>query len=168
MSQPLPTLRLRARVRRAGAEQVRPTGGAVKQGATREHGHRRAVYLEHVRQVSEGVTRGVQHPDPHPRTCLQHVPVPRPDALVADLIVGGDHVRRTGLSGKEVATGDVVIVDMGLDHVGDPQSVFGDDGQYPVDVALRVDDHGVVPIVGDIAAVAQRGCVERDDLQRRR
>ena len=53
---------------------------------------------------------------------------------------------------------------VGLEDVGDPHPPGRGQGQHPVDVPLRVDDQGDLPVVGEIAPVAERGRVDGGDL----
>ena len=60
--------------------------------------------------------------------------------------------------------GQVVVVYVRLEDVGDPDATLGRQGQYPADIALRVDDEGQLPVVREIAAVAERRGVDGHDL----
>jgi hypothetical protein len=103
--------------------------------------------------------------DPHPHVAgLEHVSVVHRQPLVLDGVVGVDAVLRTDLLGEPEAAGHVVVVDVRLEHVRDAQATRLGDGQHPVDVALRVDDHGDGAVVGDVGAVAERRGVQGDDL----
>src|SRR5690606_14909296 len=129
-----------------------------------EHADRAAVRLEHVGQVRESVPGRVHDPYPHARSGLEDVTVAHGEPLETHLVVGGDHVLRPHLARQRVAAGDVVVVDVRLEHVGDLQPTRGDEFQDAVDVALRVDDHGVPPVVREVTAVPQGGCVDDDDF----
>lgn len=96
---------------------------------------------------------------------LQDVAVP--DALPLELhrLVGGDEVGHPQRAGEVEATGDVVVVDVGLEDVGQSDPVGIEDLQHPVDVALRVDDQGGAAVADDVAAVPQRGRLDRHDLK---
>ena len=79
--------------------------------------------------------------------------------------VGGVHVvGRAGRAGQGQAAGDVVVVDVGLEHVGHRDPAAGGQREHPVDVALRV-HHERDRAVGDqVAPVAQRRRLDRHDV----
>ena len=45
-------------------------------------------------------------------------------ALVVDVVSGGDHVFGAGDAGQFQSAGDVVVVDVGFQDVGDPHAAF--------------------------------------------
>ena len=57
-------------------------------------------------------------------------------------VIGGP-----GRAGQGQPAGEVVVVDVGLEHVADRDPTAGGRGQDPVDVPLRVDHEGTVPSV---------------------
>ncbi len=91
------------------------------------------------------------------RPGLDEVAVDHSAALVSEIVAGGNDVLGIDGAGEFEATGDVVVVDVGLEHVGDPHAVFGSELQDAVDVALRVDHHAHVTGADQIAAIAQTG-----------
>ena len=56
-------------------------------------------------------------------------------------------------------------MDVGLEDVGEPDVVLGQQVEHAVDVALRVDDEGDLAVVDEVAAVAERRGLDRDDRQ---
>ncbi|GAA3120586.1 hypothetical protein GCM10020254_79660 [Streptomyces goshikiensis] len=70
---------------------------------------------------------------------------------------GGDRyqVSGAGQAGQVRAAGDVVVVDVGLHHVGDPHPAYGCRREDPVDVAGRVDRHRGSGAARQVAAVSQ-------------
>ena len=93
--------------------------------------------------------------DPHPVPDLDGLAVRDRGALEGDLVGGIDEVRRTGAPGQGEAAGDVVVVDVGLEDVGQPDLVLGQQVEDPVDVALRVDHERDLAVVDEVAAVTQ-------------
>ena len=86
----------------------------------------------------------------------------RPGVAVGDRGAGEGHVRRgrhqiggTSDAGQLQATGDVVVVHVGLRHVRDAHPAPGGGGDHLVDVARRIDDHRGSGPAGQVAAVAQ-------------
>ena len=80
-------------------------------------------------------------------------------------ILGRRHdVVRARAAGQSEPAGDVVVVDVGLEHVGDADGGGLGDGENPVDVPLRVDDGGVLAVVDQVAAVAEPGGLDRNDV----
>ena len=78
-----------------------------------------------------------------------------------------DVVGRPGGPGQRQPAGHVVVVQMGLEHVGDPHSAGRGQVQHTVDVPLRIHHHGDVPVMREVAPVAQRGRIDRHDLDAR-
>jgi hypothetical protein len=149
-----------------GAEQVWPAGGAVQQRAAREHGERGAVLGvgEDVAQVGEGVTGRGQRGHPHPRADRDRVAVPDRRPLEGDAVVRVHVVRRSGGPGEGQASGQVVVVDVGLEDVGHRDPVALEQREHPVDVALRIDDERELAVVDDVAPIAERGSLDRQHL----
>jgi len=146
------------------AEQVRAPGGPVQQRPSGEHRVRVTGGFQHVRQVGERVTGGAHHPHPHDRADLDQVPVadrhPVEGHLVCRVdVVGGADGQREGQ-----APGHVVVVQVGLEHMGDPDAPGRGQGQHPVGVPLRIHDQRDVPVVGEVTAVPQRGGVNGHHL----
>ena len=54
-------------------------------------------------------------------------------------------------------------MDVGLEDVGEADAVLVEQGQHPVDVALRVDHEGDLAVVHEVAAVAERRGLDGDD-----
>ena len=146
------------------AEQVRPPGRAVQQRPAGEHRVRVTGGLQHIRQVGEGVPRGGQHPDPHHRADLDDVPVGDRHPVEGHLVGRVDVVGRPGGERQRQPAGHVVVVQVGLEDVGDPHPPGRGQGQHPVDVPLRVDDQGDLPVMREVTPVAQRGRVNGHDL----
>ena len=110
------------------------------------------------------MARGGQHGDPHAVTDGDHVAVVHRYAVEGDRVGGVDVVRGAGRRGQGVAAGDVVVVDVGLEHVRDPHTGRCRRVQDAVDVALRVDHERDRAVVDQVAAVAEGGCVDREDV----
>ncbi|MGT2461490.1 hypothetical protein [Sinomonas atrocyanea] len=68
------------------------------------------------------------------------------------------------LAGVDQAAGEVVVVDVGLGDVRDLHAGRGGGGLDAVDVPLGVDHEGVLPIVHEVAAVAELRGVDDDDV----
>ena len=108
---------------------------------------------------------GRQRGHPHPAADLDRLAVTDRGPLEGDLVLGVDVVRRAGALGQSEAAGDVVVVDVGLEDVGQPHLVLLQQVQDAVDVALRVDHEGDLAVVDHVAAVAERGRLDRNDRQ---
>ena len=91
------------------------------------------------------------------------VAVPDGGAVEGDLVVGVDEVRGTRAQRQGETAGDVVVVEVRLQDVGQPDAVTLEDLEHPVDVALRVDDERDLAVVHDVRAVAERRSVDRDN-----
>jgi hypothetical protein len=145
------------------AEQVGPPGRPIQQRAAREHrsalgksGLNRCV-AEHVGEVRERVARCGQGGDQHAGANLDGVPVADGGPCEAHLVEGVHVVGRAGAPSERETAGDVVVVDMGLEDIGQPDVVLLQDRQDPVDVSLQVDDQGDIAVMDDVAAVAESG-----------
>ena len=151
------------RVRVVGAEQVGAAGGAEQQRAAGEHAEVLAVRLEGVGQVGERVAGRGDDGHAHRRADLDDVAVADRRPVEGD-VVGGVHVvRGAGGLGEGQAAGDVVVVQVGLEDVGDADAGLAGEVEHAVDVALRVDDEGDLAVVGEVAAVAEGGGLDGDD-----
>ena len=161
-----PALRRRENGRVLGAEQVGPPGRPVQQRAAGEHRDHlaRGRVLKRVSQMCERVPGGGEHPDPHRPPDRHHVAVDDRGPVERHRVGCVHVIGRAGGAGQGQAAGDVVVVDVGLEHVGHRDPAVGGQGEYPVDVALRV-DHERGRAVGDqIAPVAQRRRLDRHDV----
>ncbi len=147
-----------------GPEEVRPAGGPVEQRATGEHPvHPPVVVLEHVGQVREGVPGRVDRPQPqlpgaHDVAVMDGAPTE------GHLVVGGDEVLGADPLREGQPAGHVVVVDVRLGHVGDADPGRPRQVEHPVDVALRIDRDRHPAGGHQVAAVAQRRCLQDADL----
>ena len=64
---------------------------------------------------------------------------------------------RAGGAGQFQTAGDVIVVNVGFQYVGDLHAAVGGEVEDPVDVALRVDHHRDVTVGDQVAAVAETG-----------
>ena len=148
-----------------GTEQVGTPGGPVQQRSTGEHRDRVTAVRDRVGQVGVRVTGRVQDPHGH-RTHLHDIAVTHPDPVEADRVVGVDQVRRTGRPGQRIPAGDVVVVDVRLDDMRDPHPGPRGRREHPVDVPLRVDHQGDLPVVHQVAPIPETGRLDRHDRDR--
>ena len=144
-------------------EQIGSTGRAVEQGSAGEHRHRLTAGGQGVGEVAERVPGCGQGPHHHRRAHGHVLIVGDRGPVVGDLVGGVDEVRGAGALGQGQAAGDVVVVDVGLEHVADPHAFGGGQVEDAVDVALRVDHERHLPVVDEVAAVAQGRGLDRDD-----
>ena len=82
---------------------------------------------------------------------------------VGNLVGSVDEILRIGLLGQRQAPGDVVVVDVSLEHVRDRYRFAGGEVEDAVDVTLRVDHHRHLAVVHQVAAVTQRRRLDRND-----
>ena len=113
--------------------------------------------LEDKCQVSVGMPGRRYRPHGHRRRHLDTVTIAKRLALEGDGVIGIDVVTGFTEPGEGIAAGQVVIVDMRLENVGDLHSVLLGRGEGPVDVALGVDHERHGPVVDQVAAVPQGG-----------
>ena len=104
-----------------------------------------------------------QHSHPQRRGHVDDVAVPHPCPLVCDGVVGIHVIGGAGLAGQRQPAGDIVVVDVGFEDVGDPHTCGSSELQDPVDVALRVDHQRDPPVVDQVAAVPQGRGLDRED-----
>ena len=150
-------LRVRQGFGLVAAEQVSTPGGAVQHGPAGEYTvHRAGGVLQHVADVVMGVARGVQDAELD-GPGVDGVSVGDGVSLVVDVVAGGHDVHRAGRAGQFQAAGEVIVVDVGFEYVGNLHAVVGDEVEYPVDVALRVDHHRGVTVGDQVAAVSETG-----------
>jgi hypothetical protein len=158
-------LRAHQRVGVLGAEQVGATGGAEEQRAAGEDGHLLAGggITQRVGQVGVGVAGRREGRDDHPAAHGHLLAVGDGRAVEGDVVRAVDQVGRAGLLGEGQPTGHVVVVDVGLEDVGQAHAVLVQQLEHPVDVSLRVDHECDVAVVGEVAAVTEGGGLDRDD-----
>jgi hypothetical protein len=147
------------------AEQVRAADRAVEQRPSGEHRDRLAVVGQRVGQVGESVPGRGHHPHGHRGTDRDEVTVGHGHPVEGDGVVGVDVVRGTGALREGVSAGDVVVVEVGLEDVGDPNPVGGGQVEDAVDVTLRVDHECDLAVVHEIAAIAERRGVDGQDVR---
>ena len=124
-----------------GTKQVRSSHRTYEQRSAREHqdgfvgprsvGHR-------IADVLGGVAGRVERLEPE-RTEVEALPVANRVMLVAELGPGADDVARARQRGKLPAARDVVVVQVRLDDVRDPEAARARRVEIDVDVASRVD-----------------------------
>lgn len=114
----------------------------------------------------EGVARRRHHAQPHAPGDLDGVAVAQRGAPEGHIVVGGDAVVGAGEPGQLQPAGDVVVVDVGLDHVGDLHTQPAGQGEDAVDVALGIDDDRGLSVGRQIAAIAQGRGLDHLDADR--
>jgi hypothetical protein len=80
----------------------------------------------------------------------------------SDSRAGRENQVRPGLAGQVTAPTHIVVVNVGLEHVGDRQPGYCT--EEPVDVALRIDHDCRLLVSEDICCVSQTGSADRFDL----
>ena len=127
-----------------GAEQVGPPDRPDQQRAAGQQQER----LVGTRGVGHGVADvlgrvpgRVERPEAD-RPDVEGLAVADRAVLVRQLGAGADDVGRTGQRREVAATRDVVVVEMGLDDVADPQTGAPGRLEVDVDVAPWIDDRG--------------------------
>ena len=124
------------------AEQVGPTHRAHEQrpaGQQQERLVRAGQVGDRVADVLGGVAGRVEGREPD-RSEVERVAVTSRLVGVAELGAGPDDMACTGQRGELVATRHVVVVEVGLEHVADPQARLASRLEVDVDVASRIDD----------------------------
>ena len=141
------------------AEQVRSPRGTEEQRAPGEDGRGRGTgvgdRLHGVGEVGEGVARGRDGTHAHRRRDLDDVPIANGLTVEGDLVLSVDVVPRAEAASEGQTPGHVVVVEVGLEDVGDSHAGLLSDREHTVDVSLWVDDEGDVAVVGEVGTVAQ-------------
>ncbi len=83
--------------------------------------------------------------------------------LIGNVIGCVDVVGRAGDLRKGQSAGDVVVVDVGLEDVGDEYTRRADELEHAVDVTLRVDHERDLAVMDEVAAVPQGRGLDGDD-----
>ena len=110
--------------------------------------------VEYIADVLAGMTGRVDRAQ-RERAAVDDLPVGDPTGGVTDVVAGRNDVLRPCRPGQFEATGHIVVVQMGFEHVRDTNSELADASDYPVDVTLRIDDDRGSAIEHHIASVAQ-------------
>ncbi len=138
------------------------TPHAPKEQRSATEDDRRALLVAHdVGEMAVGVARGRDNFHGH-AAHSELVPIRDRPAVKCHFLCCGHYVGGPGPGGQLEPTADVVIMDMGLEDEIAVESQLDQDRLDPVDVTLGVDDHCGLPVVGDIAPVAE--LVGREDL----
>jgi hypothetical protein len=159
-------MRRRSSAGSARAEEVRASRAAVQQRAAGERGEHVAVagaIGQRVRQVGEGVPGRAHHLHPHAAD-VDHVTVSDRRALELDAVLGADQVLRADRRGERETAGHVVVVQVSFEHVRDRNIPLRGRGGDPVEIALGIHHQRDFPVRGEVAAVAERGRIDGDDL----
>jgi hypothetical protein len=106
---------------------------------------------------------GGEGTDAHRSADRDLVAVADRSSSIGNLVGTIDEVPRIGLLGQRQAPGDVVVVDVGLEHVRDHYRFAGGEVEDAVDVTLRVDHQRHVAVVHQVAPVTQRRRLDRND-----
>ena len=141
-------------------DQIGAPGRAVQHGAAGEHPDRRTrLVAQDITHVRVRVTRRVQDGKAH-RSDVDDVPVGHRSAGEAHVVAVRDDVFGAEGAGEFQPAGHVVVVDMGLENMGDRDAVLAGEVEDPVDVALRVDHRAAAVGADQVAAVAEAGCLD--------
>ena len=150
-------------------EEVGTTGGAVQQRPAGKHADVLVAvccgFAEQVGEVGERVAGGCQRGDAHPSTHLDDLSIRYGGSEEGHVVLAIDEVLSTGALREREATGDVVVVDVGLEDVGEPDPVLLEQGEDPVDVALGVDHERDLTVVNEVGPVTQRRGLDGNDGQ---
>ena len=146
------------------ADQVGASDGAVQHRPAREGGSRFAVDEGNGGEMVWRVARGVHGPKHDVLAHRELVAVPAGDAIERHLVAGGDDIAGGGATGQFKAAAHVVVVQVGLENQPNLEATFGHDLEDPVGVPLWVDDGSCRAVNEDIAPVAERLGLDRDDL----
>ncbi len=147
-----------------GADEVGAPDRPEEHRPAAEHGDGWPVVLaQRVGEMVGGVAGGGQR---------RHPQVPGRKALAVlgwypvevHVVPGGHHVGGVSRLRQRQAAAHVVVVDVGLEHVGDPHPDRASRVDEPADVALRVDHDGHVAVVDEVAAIPQTSGLQGHDL----
>ena len=104
------------------------------------------------------------HPQPDRPADLDHIAVADRLAIETDRVGAVHQVSRADRAGQGQAAADVVVVDVRLGDMGDPDAFpLGQRGDA-ISVPLRIDDDGDLAVMGQVAPVAQGRRFDRQDL----
>ncbi len=146
------------------AQQVGTAGGGHQQAAAGEHRDRLAVDEDQVAGVLGRVAGGVDRADAQPSLAGDVLHVERRDIGVGRGGGCGQHQLRAGGQRGLLAAGDIVVVQVGLQHEPQFHVELGGLGQEAVDVTLGVDQDAVALVGEQVALIPQAGGTKRDDL----
>ena len=91
------------------------------------------------------------------------VTVVHSDAFETHRVGHVDVVRGARRVGQRAAAGDVVVVNVRLEHMSDPHPFTLGEIDDAVDVTLRVDDESDLTVVGQVGTIAECLRVDGDD-----
>ena len=131
----------------AGTEQVGPGHGSHHERAAGEEGQLAAVRVEkEVAEVLRGVAGRVDGTKPK-RPDRDLVAVTQLTVGTGDATVGRHHERAASGRAHVGAAGEKVIVHVGVEAGHQRPAPLGGRGEVAVDVASRVDDHGLATLL---------------------
>lgn len=139
------------------ADEIGPSGRAEEHRTAGEHSDGSVVGIaQHIADVMMRVAGSV-HDLESECSGVDDVAVDHRAPLVAEIVAGRNDVFGVHCPGQFETAGDVVVVDVRFEHVGDAYSAFGRQLQYSVDVALRVHHGTDVARADQVAAIAEAG-----------
>ncbi len=124
---------------------------------------RLAVDHDHIGRVLGGVT-GRVHRAHREGPDVDVLEMERRSAPVGGSGGGGQDEVGVGASGRLGSAGDVIIVEMRLEHHGEGAAVLVDGGEEPIDVTLGIDEHRHALVGEHMCRVAEAGRPDRRDV----
>ena len=119
---------------------------------------------QEVAGVVQRVAGRVQRLDPKVAR-LDGLAVVRRVMAIPGTAAGRQHERRPGASCQLEPAGDVVVVHVRLEDVGQPRAMLLSRHEVGLDIALRVDHDGVIARDHQVRPIAQAGRQEVDDAR---
>ena len=159
-----PVLQMAEPIRHPWAQEIGPPHGAEQHRAPRERRHRQAILLEHVRHMGGCVAGRVPRPQVH-RADGDGFPVSDGAPRISDRFACGDNVRGPRGPAQIRPSRDVVVVDVGFEHVAQRAAVLVQHRQHTIDIPLRIHHHRVCSSDDDVAPIAKLGGCDRGDLR---
>ena len=143
-------------------EQVGPPCGTHQEAPAGEHRHDLPFHQDDVAHVLRRVAGRMQRPDRH-RAAGEILLVESRKVVEGYARGRRQHEPGTGTAGEVAPARHVVVVDMGLEDMGEMDARIEDGSLEPLHVPLRVDDHSAAVVGQQVGTVPQSVGPKRRD-----
>lgn len=137
------------------AEQIGAAGGPDQQATAGEYRLLDTVHENEIAGVLRSVPRCVEGTNRQPIDAVELLAVERWDEREPGARSGGQHQIGATSLGKIPPTGDVVVVHVGFEDVGEGEAHIVENRGEAIDISLGIDNEGMVAMHGDVCRIPE-------------